>query len=248
MIVDTHVHLGSDEVFDVNFTEAEMWRGIVENGIDISIIQPATAVFYEPVIAQHDAIARFVAAHPGRAYGMANPNPHLPEELYRREVTRCVKELGFVAIKVQSAGHATGINSQAAQKVYRIAQELDVAVMVHTGGVAPFSSPLLAIPVAQQNPGLRLVLAHSGGNASGAEAVIVAQQCPNVTLETTWSNFSFLRYALDTLGAERIVFGSDNVPNIGVELAKFRSLKLSDRVMEMCMSGTAKRVFKLPVA
>lgn len=245
MIIDVHVHLGPDGVFDGNFDEASLLRGIEDNHVDISIIQPGTEVFYEPVCQQHDNIARFIAAHPGRAVGMANPNPHLPEELYRREVTRCVRELGFVGIKIQTLGHAVGIGSRSAQKVYSVAEELGVPVMIHTGPGSAFTTPLAAITVAKAHPHLPLVLVHAGANGGGHEAMTAALACPNIYLETTWAPYMFLREAIAKLGAGRIMFGSDHPANIPIELAKFYTLKLNDRDLEMCLSGTAKNIYKL---
>jgi len=241
MLIDIHVHLGRDTVFESDFPEEPLLRALDEHGVDLSIVQPGTEVFLEPVRAQHEAIARLAARLPGRIVGMADPNPHLPEEAYRQEVTRCVRELGFVGIKLHTQGHAVRIDGRAAQMVCRVAQELDVAVMVHTAPGNAFTSPLGAIAVARANPRLRLVLAH----AANAEALLAAQECPNITLETTWSNYGFAREAVHKLGASRVVFGSDHPANIPVELAKYRAAGLSEAQMELVLSGTARQVFGL---
>lgn len=245
MIVDVHVHLGYDQVYDIDFTEANLLGGVERWGVDLSLVQPATCVFLDEVIAQHDAIAALVAQHPGMMAGIANPNPHLPEEVYRREAARCVRELGFVGLKIQTQGHGVGIGSRAAQKVYDAAGELGVPVMLHTGAVHAMVAPIGALAVAQARPQLPIVLAHAGANGNGPEAMAVALRCPNVYLETTWAPVGFVRDAVRRLGARRVMFGSDQPANIGVELAKFQALDLPDADLERCLSGTAREVFKI---
>ncbi len=95
-IVDAHAHLGFDEVFDEDFTEAALLESQERNGIDVTLVQPGTVHNLNGVRRQHDAIAELARRFPGRFYGIANPSPHLPGEQYEQEALRCVKELGFV--------------------------------------------------------------------------------------------------------------------------------------------------------
>jgi predicted TIM-barrel fold metal-dependent hydrolase len=106
MIVDAHAHLGYDEVFDEDFSEEALLTSQRENGIDVTIVQPGTRHDLASVQRQHDAIADLVGRYPGRFRGIANPNPHLPEADYVREVRRCVEELHFVGLKVHPFAHA----------------------------------------------------------------------------------------------------------------------------------------------
>src|SRR4051794_33950036 len=94
MIIDVHSHLGEDCVFDEIFTREELEEKHREHGIAVSIVQPATCHDLDSVRRQHDEIARLAAEFPGRYFGMANPNPHLPAALYEAELRRCVEELG----------------------------------------------------------------------------------------------------------------------------------------------------------
>jgi hypothetical protein len=244
VIVDVHVHLGYDESFDVDFRPEYIHQMFRDGLVDRAIIQPATAIFLDGARQQHDAVARMLGEYPGRAFGMANPNPHLPEEIYRAEILRCIRELGFIGIKLNSVAHAAPINGQAAQKVYRAAKEMDVPVMLHTGGGPDFATPLEAIKAARAYPEVRFVLAHSG-SGSGSQSIVAAQTCPNIFLETSWCNVMFLEAAERQLGASRLLFGSDHFENIVVELAKHRAIGLSDEEVAMCLGGTATQVYRL---
>jgi hypothetical protein len=50
---------------------------------------------------------------------------------------------------------------------------------------------------------------------------------------------------VDQYGAGRVMFGSDHLTNLPVELTKYRSMGLSDDRLEMVLSGTAGCVFGL---
>src|SRR5207244_908216 len=104
-IIDVHSHLGYDEIFELDFPAEALVRNQELNHVDITIVQPALTVQLATAQRLHDAIAELAEGHPGRFYGMADPNPHLTEAEYRREVTRCIRDLGFVGIKLHTLAH-----------------------------------------------------------------------------------------------------------------------------------------------
>jgi hypothetical protein len=95
-VVDVHAHLGDDQIFEHEFTRDQLLHGQAENGVAATIVQPASVADLATVRAQHDAIAALAAELPGQFFGMAAPNPRLPEADYFAEVRRCVRELRFV--------------------------------------------------------------------------------------------------------------------------------------------------------
>ncbi|MFQ6095810.1 MAG: amidohydrolase family protein, partial [Candidatus Bathyarchaeia archaeon] len=130
MIVDVHTHLGYDYVFEEDFSLKDLLTNMEENEVDISIVQPGTVLDLEVVIKEHNAIADLSKRMPGRIYGMANPNPHLSRNQYYRELGRCVNDLGFVGVKMQTLGHGVDPNKSAGRKVFEAALDLGVPVMV----------------------------------------------------------------------------------------------------------------------
>ncbi len=246
MIVDAHSHLGYDYVFEENFTAEELRSNMDGNQIDVSIVQPGSVLDLDTVIAQHDAIAALSKEMKGRIYGMANPNPHLNVREYRKELERCIKDLGFVGVKLHPLAHAVNVNQSAGRKVFQVASDLGIPVMVHTGSGIPWSLPSALIPLAREFRNLSIILAHSGGSMFSNEAIIVAQLCPNVYLETSWIPSITLRTFVKVLGADRIMFGSDHGSNAATELTKFRTAGLSDKELELCLGRTAANVFKIP--
>jgi len=245
MIVDVHSHLGYDEIFEHDFPGVDLVVAQERNGVDITIVQPGSCVLLETVQRQHDAIAAFAASYPGRFFGMANPNPHLPDDDYRREVVRCVRELGFVGVKIHPTAHAINPAGPAARKVYEIAAELDIPVMIHTGAGVPFSLPSAIIEPAQAFPNVRIVMAHSGMTIYAAEALTVAKLCPNVALETTWTGPQLVRQFCAEIGADRVLFGSDHALNQATELEKVRTSGISDEDVDRVLGRTATSLYRL---
>lgn len=245
MIIDVHTHIGHDEVFDELFTAEQQLKNHEQLGIDVSIVQPAICHGLEKVMKQHDYIADLSQKYPGKFYGMANPNPHLPEDQYCRELERCIKDLGFVGVKIHTSAHGVNPTGIDAQKVYTSARDLGIPVMIHTGAGIPFANPSLVIPAAIKYPDVKFVLAHSGMMVSSAEIPIILELCPNVYADITWSGgYMFLQWIAE-FGANRFMFGSDHPLNCGTELAKVRTSGFSIEQQDYLLYKSAMEVYHL---
>ncbi len=243
MIIDAHSHLGWSDVFSAGVTEEVLIATMSSNGIDAALVMPAAGSAPQPT---HDAIAELAARMPGRIYGIASLTPLLGESFYVSEVERCIRSLGFKAVKLHPLAHAVSPVLPVADVVFRTADRLGVAVIVHTGTGAPFALPSLLIRRARQFPALKIVLAHAGFAIYSEEAIIAAEVCPNIYLEPSWCQVQDIRRMIRTLGAGRVLFGGDLPPNVPIELAKYRTLDLTDEERAACLAGTARTVFALP--
>jgi uncharacterized protein len=245
MIVDAHAHLGHDQVFDVEFTELELLQSQEANGIDVTLVQPASAHDLETVQRYHDAIADLAARHPRRFRGIANPNPHLTGDQYACELDRCVCELGFVGVKLHPTAHALNPLGCAGRTAFELIHALGVPAMVHTGSGIPWAAPSLLGPVARKYPEMPIVVAHAGAMVLSGEAGVLAAEYPNVYLECSWvGGFQVLAWARE-LGADRLMFGSDHAENAATELTKFRTAGLAAAGLDWALGGTAAKVFGL---
>ena len=160
-------------------------------------------------------------------------------------VSWAINDLGFVAIKLHPEAYCCAANAPQAKKVYEAARALKVPVMIHTGNGVASALPSLAIAAARAYPDVTFVLAHAGGGMFGSEALVAAQVCPNIYLETSWCPVYVLKNFVESIGCERLMFGTDNPDNVGVELAKYRALHLSDEQLAWCLGHTAETVFSL---
>lgn len=245
MIIDTHCHLGVSKLSGRTITGARLLDVMSRNEIDLALVMPH-AVTDDPVKA-HEDVAELCQYHPNQFRGIANFSPLLDEGEYRRSVARFVREHDFVAVKLNPMQHLASPLMSNADKVFDTAADLGVPVIVHTGLGAPWALPALSIPQARRHPDLPIVLAHAGYSIYTAEAYVAASECANIYLEPSWCTIHDLKWLIQKIGSERILFGSDQPENVPVELAKYRALELDEQILENCLWRTAQKVFKLKV-
>ena len=90
-----------------------------------------------------------------------------------------------------------------------------------------------------------IVLAHAGFAVYTAEAYVAAVECDNIYLEPSWCAVHELKWLINELGPDRILFGSDLPENLPVELVKYESLNLPPQDLAACLGGTAARLFQI---
>ena len=242
-IIDAHMHLGEDLIYNSNDDEARVLGYMEEFGIDGVLLQPGLKTYDWHKSCER--IRDFAADHPGRGWGIVSYTPHCSEEEYMEHVSWAINDLGFVAIKLHPEAYCCAANAPQAKKVYEAARALKVPVMIHTGNGVASALPSLAITAARAYPDVTFVLAHAGGGMFGSEALVAAQVCSNIYLETSWCPVYVLKNFVESIGCERLMFGTDNPDNVGVELAKYRALHLSDEQLAWCLGHTAETVFSL---
>lgn len=246
MIIETHLHLGVDRVFDEIRTEDEIISAMQKYSIDKAIIQGMVGTIHiDDIREDHDRIYRFTKKYEGRIYGLASVNPHIREKNYKDEIKRCVEKLDFRGVKLHAFAHACNPMSKDGLMVFETAAELNIPVMVHTGPGIPFALPAMVIPRAKQFPKTPVILAHSGLVVTAGEAMIAAGESENIYLETSWTAPHHIEHFVEEFGADRVMFASDELANIPVELAKYESLSLTVEEKELCLAGTAKKVFRI---
>jgi predicted TIM-barrel fold metal-dependent hydrolase len=173
-----------------------------------------------------------VADRPDRFFGFFMVNPLEEGAVERVQIAlRC----GLHAVCLFPGMHRYAVSDACVEPVIRAAAAFaGRAVFVHCGvlkvGVrrklglpSPFdmrfSNPLDLHSIAMQYPGLKFILPHFGAGYL-REALMLADLCPNVYLDTSSSN-SWMRYegldlktvfrrALDVAGAARLLFGTDS--------------------------------------
>ncbi|MHA6483442.1 amidohydrolase family protein [Paenibacillus sp. strain BS8-2] len=243
MIIDVHAHLGYDHVFDEDFTLEEQLDKHHQFDISRTILQPASCHDLERVVIQHNVIAEVCKTYPGKFFGMANPNPHLPEIVYERELRRCVEELGFIGVKIHTFAHAVNPNGAAGNRVLGLARKLNIPVMVHTGAGIPFANPSNLIETAERYPDVQIVMAHCGMMIMAGETIAAMRRHDNLTADITWTAGFNLKHWSDEVGADRFMFGTDHADNAGTEIAKVRTCGLTVEQQEDVFNGTARRIY-----
>jgi len=241
--VDAFCHVGDCCIYETSVSESDVMDALNANRVSAAILQP----FPGPPnpAAVHDRIAELGAKQPGRVFGVASANPHIDRDRYYREIERCVHDLGFVGVALDTFGHVVNPNGRDAKTVFEVARELAIPVVVETGWGAPFGLPSAILPRAREYNDVKIVLAHAGAGLYTFEAYVVAREVPNVYLETSWCRSDDVRWLINELGAHRVMLGSDLASNQEAELAKYRSLGLFHFQQYQVLGQSAIDVFGL---
>jgi predicted TIM-barrel fold metal-dependent hydrolase len=192
----------------------------------------ARAALIASVPGDEASVEAAVSACPGQFYGYFMVNPLEDGAADRAGIAvRC----GLHAPCLFPAMHRYSIQDPPAEAVIEAVEAGGGrAVFVHCGtltvgirrklGLASpfdmrFSNPLDLHAVATRHPGVKFVVPHFGAGYL-REALMLADLCPNVYLDTSstnsWTRYeglelkAVLRRALDVAGARRILFGTDS--------------------------------------
>jgi predicted TIM-barrel fold metal-dependent hydrolase len=245
LVADAHVHFFSHRFFELLAAQkpgltldgtralldwqfppapealAETWaRELDRHGVDRSALIAS-------IPGDHDSVTAAVRAHPDRflAFAMVNPR-NWKSETFSEVRVACL----FPAM------HSYSVQDDIVQPVLEWAEQGQRAIFVHCGALSVgvrqklgllspfdlrFSNPIDLHAVAARHPNVSFIVPHFGAGYF-REALMLADLCPNVYLDTSSSN-RWMRYqaphldlravfrqALDVAGPRRLLFGSDS--------------------------------------
>lgn len=243
-ICDIHMHFGSCNVFDVEVTEKTLIDTLQKYNITSAVVQlfPGINSYKE----NNDALIDMLKKYENKLYGLISINPHVDDTFFNSEAERLFDTGLFKAIKLHTIGHAINPLSNDAKKVYKFAADHDIPVMVHTGPGIPFALPSMIRPIAKEYSVVNFILAHAGdAQIYAPDAVLTAGDLSNVFLETSWTSIGDKNWFYNSLGAEKIIFGSDMPENIPVELTQYQLMNLNDEDLSKILSENTKRLLRI---
>jgi predicted TIM-barrel fold metal-dependent hydrolase len=222
-----------------------------KGGVDRMLISAWVAP--RNVMISNDEVASFVAEANGRLIGVGSVDISKPMEA-TREVRRCVRELGFKAIRVLPWLWEVPPTDRRFYPVYVACVEEGVPFCTqigHTGPLMPseVGRPIYLDRVALDFPELVIVGGHIGYPWTD-EAVAVATKHENVYIDT--SAYTVRRYPpalidyIRSHGAAKVLFGT-NYPMIAPEnaLEGLDALGLTEEIKAAFLGANAARVFRL---
>ena len=172
----------------------------------------------------------------GRLVPFYFANPHDDAEVYRRMADR------FRGLEISPAVHGVGFDDP------RIAALMKVAsVMGHPVYTVPLGRPgsrtsdLVAL--ARDFPDVTFVLGHCGHIGVDTFSIRLIASQPNIVAETSGCFTLVVKVALDRLGPDRVLFGTEYpLQDPGVELAKYASIGLDAPTWEKVAWRNAHRI------
>ena len=179
------------------------------------------------------SVAAAVTRHPSRFVGFFMYNPMAPDA--GQQLTRALGELKLRAVALFPAMHHYRLDDERVVRVFETAGSAGAAVFVHCGvltvGVRKklglpsafdlrLGDPLTVAAVASSYPNVPVIIPHFGAGLF-REALMAADQCPNIHFDTSSSNgwikyypglslVDVFRQALAVVGPDRLLFGTDS--------------------------------------
>ena len=218
----------------------------------------------------NDSLAKVIARHPDKFIGFAHHYPFA--EGAADELKRAVTDLGMKGYKLLAPSLDQPIESQAAYPIWEMCAELDIPVLIHFGiqggggGIAWHENinPLKLHNVAKDFPDVNFVVPHFGC-AWIRETLQLCWACANVSIDTSgsnqwvrwvdgdWTTKKLFRKYMETIGAERIIFGTDSsyfprgfaIRYLQDQIRDCRELGFAHDQLQMIFGGNAARLFKI---
>lgn len=244
MIIDAHAHLDEVKAFGWEDTPKKLIRLMDEAGIEKSVV---TTYADEPGPEDGlDRLKEYVSTHPNRFIGFPRIDPRYGDEAMEAFET-AIKDYGMQGLKLHPVSNLSNPFAEFTIRFLDRADELDVPVLIHSG------DRIMCLPrqigEAASQTDATLIMAHVGGFFNAREAVEVASEHKNIVLES--SAFPYprvLQDAVDRLGAERVIYGSDQpAANPHTELEKIRTLNISDEQREKILFRNIAEILDLPI-
>lgn len=242
-VVDSHVHFFSRKFFDSLAAQAGGTPEQIAEKLEWTLPPEDPAALAAEWAAELDSQgvsrAALIASFPGDEAGVLGARAACPGRFYAYAMLNPVEEgasvaPGLNAICLFPAMHRYSVQDARLEPVLEQAAAAGCAVFVHCGvltvGVRKklglrspfdmrFSNPLDLHAVALRHPRVPFIIPHFGAGYF-REALMLADLCPNVYLDTSSSN-SWMHYegldlrtvfrrALDVAGARRLLFGTDS--------------------------------------
>ena len=212
-IIDIHIHPHWRDPFA---RMANMIRLAKKVGIEKLVVLGGNLGFgYRPTEAQvtqiNDLTIELLRRWPNELIGFCRLSAGLKRRFLEREIDRCFATGLFKGIKLAVRPNA---RSKRLDPVMRKAEELSAVVLHHcwyktVQRYEGESDPSDIADLAARFPRVKIIMPHVTG--CGHRGMLDVQPFENVYVDTSGSqaSASMVEYAVDVLGAERVLYGSD---------------------------------------
>ncbi len=241
MIFDSHVHIGRSAFWHADHDGDAIIRIADRAGIDKMMVTDFTALHYD-MWEGNELMRRERDKHPDRIFPYFTVASARYGAKVAEELERYVTDLGFCGLKIYSVPPLYKMVDPYMWPVLEKAQALRIPVLSHSNAEE-------CEAVSRLFPELMLINAHMNGSPQGQgdwqRSIAAAKAFPNIILDTTTSSFdnSMIETAVEEVGAERIIYGSD-LPILDplLQVAKIRGAEISDEAKELILHGNIERM------
>ena len=224
-MIDCHFHLWTEDnsTPERRAERAEQIRRQSEVlGVDRICLIGERGNTVEECRAYNGTVATYVEEYPDLFYGWARADPTWGEDA-ADEFRRAVEEDGLMGLKLYAR---TFLDDPRVDPLAEAAIDMDVPIISHVADTPevsarkPKESGTAEVRnLAERFPDLKLISGHIGGGGYWEKRIKNLRDVDNVFLDTSGSvcDAGMLEMAVDHLGADRLVFGTDTwvLPGVG---------------------------------
>jgi predicted TIM-barrel fold metal-dependent hydrolase len=224
------------------------------------------------------SVVRATARHRSRLVGFFMLDPTAPDAVNRTE--RALGEPGLDCMCLFPAMQRYSLHDPSVAAVVQVAAKHEgAAIFVHCGALSVgvrkklglpsrfdirYGNPLDLHALAAEHPHVPFIVPHFGAGML-REALLVADLCPNIYLDTSSSNRwlayhpgltldNVFRQAIETLGADRLLFGTDssffprgwNRPVYDAQVNALERAGVDELMRQRVFAGNFDRLFPPP--
>jgi predicted TIM-barrel fold metal-dependent hydrolase len=214
-IVDAHAHLcrkdyGSLPTLLEQLGEARIDQAVLVPGgmLDVRkmtkyITGEEKAVTMDP---PNDLVEAAMNHYPERFFGFYCVDPHRGEPVLAE--LRAAVGRGFVGLKLAPTVHQFSLTANTVLKLAELCGELNIPFYSHTV-YSPGASTKKMAYLAQTFPQTKFIIGHMGFGPADVDAIQYTKAHDNLFLETSQGSYLIIKEALKTLGATKLIFGSE---------------------------------------
>ncbi len=197
----------------------------------------------------NDTTHRVVRAHPDFFVPFCCLNPTLGARHIESELERCVGGLGFRGIKLEISNNA---RDACMTPLMRAAERWAIPVLQHSWSQTNIrerrfhSDPADTALLARRFPNVQVIMAHLSG--CGFRGVLEAKGIDNLVVDTSGGQpeANLVEYAVEQLGADRVVYGSDlPIRETATTMGRILGAQIGEAEKQRILLTNAQRILKL---
>lgn len=256
-IFDCHAHIGSchDGISGhyIECSESSLVAQMDAAGVDKAVVSHLGAL-QDAVQANGDMLAA-AQRHNGRFIPLAwvAPGEVTLDDLHRMLLG------GFKGLKLHPTAGKFRADCDEAVDFLRLCGDLGMPALIHCAAdewSAPHLVASAAARAAASGAGVRVIAAHMNLMGDAEEAILAAEETPNMYLDTSWARPEDVLEAIGRLGASRILWGTDApLAGLGPDGGHYAKDRVRGAILhhlpqeqaEMILWGNTQRIFDLDV-
>lgn len=242
MIIDSHTHVDEVETWGW-FDPPEVLLPL----LDDAEIDQAIIMTYRDATGPDDPATEYildaVRRYPDRLIGYVRIDAQSPGAI--DALDQALGLYRMKGVKLHTVSYVGFPYGEGTLRVMRRAANYNAPILFHSGDEA-LALPLEIAEAARQCPETTVIMGHMGGYFHCKEAIRVAQELPNVMLDTSAMPYpKMIQQAVEILGAGRVLFASDGpgcLPAPEVEKVRLAGLSAADE--KLLLGENAQRLIE----